>query len=486
MRKPAIMALDFGSQSAKTLVFDYHGSLITTASAGYPWLHPEDGFIEIEPAVAFAAAEQTVGACIAKVKDEYEIKALSFSYFGHGMLLVDKDYNPTSNIILLADTRSANLLPEIQASGADKVQMKISRGSSFNPNGMPAKTVWFKKYRPDVFEKTAYLFDIQQYLLAKLGLEPVNDGSMAICKDVLDVNTGTWSMEAAAAFGMPESWLSTKVVGADYIAGTITRFGSVDLCSNVLVMPGGHDTECGVLGMGAIPENPGILSDSMGTYHQCGFFSNHSDGSMPETGMASFMTKGGKYKAHMNSTSNGGSTMSWFIRTFCGGEPIYDDLFAAAKFDASTPSFFCPLFSHKKATIGQMMLSRTREQLFESLIEGITFELAGGYEKIHTRMNKYYGCDIKEIRAMGGGSQADKFLQLRATVFGIPVVRSNHIQGTGAGAAMIAAVGAGAYKDYKEASDHMVVLTDRFEPDLKLREAYLEKLANYISWRDTL
>ena len=101
-------------------------------------------------------------------------------------------------------------------------------------------------------------------------------------------------------------------------------------------------------------------------------------------------------------------------------------------------------------------------------------------------MREFQGCEIKEIRAMGGGSQADKFLQLRSTVFGIPVVRSTHIQGTGAGAAMLAAVGTGVYKDYKEASDNMVRLTDRFEPDFSLRPIYLEKLEQYTEWVKTL
>ena len=96
---------------------------------------------------------------------------------------------------------------------------------------------------------------------------------------------------------------SEKIVEADYIAGKVRYFGRVDMKSDVLIMPGGHDTECGVLGMGAIPENPGILSDSMGTYHQCGFLSVHSVANPPASGFASFRTKCGNYKGNMNSTA---------------------------------------------------------------------------------------------------------------------------------------------------------------------------------------
>ena len=484
MRKPAIMAVDYGSQSVKAIIFDYDGNLLATVGEDYPWIHPGENMVELDPEVVWQAAQNVVGKCIAKTADDFAVTALGFTFFGHGMLLVDKDFNPTSNIILLADTRGGPLADELP--GCAEVMMEASRSTNFNRNSIMFRTYWFKKYRPDIFEKTAYLFDLQQFSLARLGLEPVNDGSMAACKDCLDVRTMHWSEKVLDAVTIPRNWLPFPVVASDYIAGKISKFGDVDLHSEVLVIPGCHDTECGVLGMGAIPENPGVLSDSMGTYHQCGFLALFPGDTMPETGWAPIHTKSGRFKANMNSTGNGGSTMSWFIRTFCGGVPMYDELFSKIPFDGTNPTLFCPKFSSSRAAIRNMSISKTREQLFESLIEGITFELAPGYDKLRTRMREFQGCEIKEIRAMGGGSQADKFLQLRSTVFGIPVVRSTHIQGTGAGAAMLAAVGTGVYKDYKEASDNMVRLTDRFEPDFSLRPIYLEKLEQYTEWVKTL
>ena len=477
MRKPAILAVDFGSQSAKALAFDNQGNLLATHGVNYPWIHPGENMVEIDPERVWNAAQEAVGKCVDDLADKYEFKSLGFSYFGHGVLTVDENYNPTSNIILLADKRAEGLANEIPG-GAEAV-MEATRISEFNPNGMPVKIYWLKKNRPDIYEKTAHVFDIQQFVLARLGLDPVNDGTMATCKFAYDVYTGKWSEKIMDTFSIPRSWLTKDVVASDYVVGKITKFGNVDLKSEVQVIPGTHDTESGILGMGAIPENPGVLSDSMGTYHQCGFLVDFPEGEFPETGWASFITKCGRYRYYTNTTSNGGSSMSWFIRTFCGGEPIYDELFEKSPFDGTNPTIFFPKFSRGQAAISNMSISRTREQLFEALIEGITFELTGGYDLLRARVAKYQGCDIKEIRAMGGGSQADKFLQLRATVFGIPVVRSSHVQGTGAGAAMMAAVGTGVYKDYKEATDNMVTLTDRFEPDEKLRPIYLEKYERY-------
>ncbi len=482
MRKPAVMALDLGSQSAKALVFDFHGKLISVSGASYPWLHPEEKMIEIDPEEVWEAAQSAVEEVVSKTHLEYELKAMSFSYFGHGMLTVDENYNPTDNIILFADTRSMSLKDELTAAGADKVMMEVTRSSAFSPTTAPVKVLWLKRNKPEIYEKTAYLFDVQQFILARLGLEPVNDGTMADCKNLFDAEKKQWSERAMDAFSVPRGWLNgTRVVGADTPVGKITKFGRVDLKSSVVVSPGAHDTECGVLGMGAIPENPGVLSDSMGTYHQCGFLSEHRDSDVLPSGWAQFITKCGSFRAHMVSTSNGGSSLRWFISTFCGGEPIYDELFGACRFDGKNPSFFVPSFSHENAGIFKMTLSRTREEIFEALIEGITMTLANGYDGMREKMRLYQGCEIKEIRAMGGCSRADKFLQLRATVFNIPVVRSSHIQGTGAGAAMLASVGAGAYKNYKEASDNIVVLTDRFEPDMKLRPVYMEKLSEFNS-----
>ena len=51
---------------------------------------------------------------------------------------------------------------------------------------------------------------------------------------------------------------------------------------------------------------------------------------------------------------------------------------------------------------------------------------------------------------------------------------------------MLAAVGMGAYSNYKEASENMVTLTDRFEPDASLRPIYLKKLEKYNKWKQIL
>ena len=72
----------------------------------------------------------------------------------------------------------------------------------------------------------------------------------------------------------------------------------------------------------------------------------------------------------------------------------------------------------------------------------------------------------------GGGSKSKLFMQIFADVFGMKAVRNEVTDAAGVGAAICAAVGAGAYASYEEAVDKMVRIEDEFRPDLKNTELY--------------
>ena len=67
MRKPAIAAIDIGTQSAKCIVFDFHGDLLTSASQGYPWVQPDEGMFEIRPDDIWDAAQNVLSQCVKKI-----------------------------------------------------------------------------------------------------------------------------------------------------------------------------------------------------------------------------------------------------------------------------------------------------------------------------------------------------------------------------------------------------------------------------------
>ena len=94
------------------------------------------------------------------------------------------------------------------------------------------------------------------------------------------------------------------------------------------------------------------------------------------------------------------------------------------------------------------------------------------------------GHHIEKIICSGGQSRSDNFLQLRASVFGVPVQRAASTQAGAIGAAILAATSLGIYGSFDEAAANMVRLAETFVPNEAQREAYLKKEAVYHEFHD--
>lgn len=478
MARQAIAVLDFGTTSVKAVLIDAHsGGLLAVGRGGYPLLHPREGYIEAEPEQIWQASQKALREACNEAGAE--IGGLTFTFFGHSMLLVDKKYQPVQNLILVADSRGAPMME--QAEREHGALYERIRGEVLKDTYAPLKVKWMRQHMPEVCEKAAYLFDIQLYILTKLGLPPISDDSMAACKCLLDIQKRIYSPELMDAFDVPRAWLAHEIADSDTVAGHVTHYGEVPLGGSVPVVIGAHDAECALLGVGAIPENKGLLGDSMGTYHQIGFLQNDKPGWQAPAHMhASLRGRGAEYYAFYFAY-HGGGAVNWFMDTFFEQPDTakLEALFAQCAYDGSNPSMFDSYLSRGLGNIDGISLTRTRGQLFEALTEGILFEVELRVRNIRAAMREQQGIEPERLRTMGGASRAEGWLQLRASLLDLPVEQCAHTEGTAAGAAALAMVGAGMCSDFKQATDQLVNVKQTFYPDPVQREAYAEKMQRY-------
>jgi xylulokinase len=92
-------------------------------------------------------------------------------------------------------------------------------------------------------------------------------------------------------------------------------------------------------------------------------------------------------------------------------------------------------------------------------LEGVSFGLRDSLELI-----KGLGVLITQVRASGGGARSAVWRQIQADVFGTELVLVNVTEGAAYGAALLAGVGAGAYRSVEEAVNATVKVTDRTAP----------------------
>ena len=105
--------------------------------------------------------------------------------------------------------------------------------------------------------------------------------------------------------------------------------------------------------------------------------------------------------------------------------------------------------------------------MLRSVIEGVTYSL-------RESLDIYGSLDvpIRQIRASGGGSRSPFWRQVQADVFGKKVVTINSEEGAAYGVALLAAVGAGAFKNVQEACAATIEVVKETKPDAKAKRYY--------------
>jgi xylulokinase len=98
--------------------------------------------------------------------------------------------------------------------------------------------------------------------------------------------------------------------------------------------------------------------------------------------------------------------------------------------------------------------AHTRGHMVRAIMEGVTYSMRDSLEIIEN-----LGVPVRQIRASGGGSRSPLWRQIQADVFGRKVVTINSEEGAAYGVALLAAVGAGAFKNIEEACNAVIRVT---------------------------
>jgi xylulokinase len=107
-------------------------------------------------------------------------------------------------------------------------------------------------------------------------------------------------------------------------------------------------------------------------------------------------------------------------------------------------------------------------------LEGVAFGLKDSLDILMDM-----GVPVEEIRVIGGGAKSIKWRQILADVFGHTIVGINTNQGGALGAAILAAVGDGAYESVETATEQIIKTTDAVHPDAQRHRQYVKKHQKY-------
>jgi xylulokinase len=251
------------------------------------------------------------------------------------------------------------------------------------------------------------------------------------------------------------------------------------------VVAGGHDQACGCLGAGVIEEGP--LYDVTGTV-ECLMPSLSApvlSDKMLNGGFGNYChVVPGKFLI-LGYNMTAGSVLRWFRDNFArelvekaraGGKPIYSifDGLAESIPPGSEGLMLLPYFmgaatpnwdTSARGTLVGLTLAHGKAHVIRAIMEGITYELRNNLEALVGS-----GIRADEIRAVGGGARSSFWCQLKSDITHLPVVVPEAPEASSLGAAMLAGIGSGVYRDFSDAVKSTYQPTRTFEPEPK--EAY--------------
>jgi sugar (pentulose or hexulose) kinase len=479
--KDAILAIDVGTQSARTLAFDARGKLLDKARAVYdpPYVSPEPGWAEMDPEVYWervGAACQGLWAQGRVAADR--IAAVAMTFQRATVIHLDAAGKPLRPAIVWLDQRRAGNPPPLPPVWKALLALAGARGVVDRFQAQ-AECNWVAEHQPEIHRNTKHFLLLSGFVTLRM---------TGLARDSVACTVGYLPFDyKALKWAAPSDW-KWKAMAVDPATlpelappgrpiGTVTPEAAAHtgIPAGLPVISGGSDKACEVLGSGCLEPHQGCIGfGTTATLNVDSAKYIEPVRLVPPYPSA----QPGRYNIEYQ-VFRGFWMVTWFKEQFAhierekaaqrGVEPevLLEELAAevpAGSLGLTLQPYWTPGLKHpgpegKGAMIGFGAAHR-KQHMYRAILEGLAYEMRSGRERIEART----GVPLTELVLCGGGSRSDLVMQIAADVFGMPARRPSCDEASGLGAAILAAVGAGIHPDLRSAVAAMTGTGRRFEP----------------------
>ena len=479
------IGIDLGTTAVKMLLMDETGSVKRIVSREYPLYMNDEGWSDQDPDdwwenTADGVKELTAGF------DPGEIQSVSFSGQMHGLVLLDAGDKVIRKAILWNDQRTYEECDYLNNEiGREKL---IDHTANVALTGFTApKILWVKKHEPENFKRVAKIMLPKDFIAYKLSGVFATDYSDASGMLLLDVKNRKWDAFMLEQIGIGEDKLA-KLYQSYEAVGTVCERASAEtgLPCSVKVVIGGGDQAVGAVGSGTVVNN--MCSVSLGTSGVVFVASDAFKADYGKSALHSFCHASGKYHMMGVTLAAAGSNKWWvedvlketdYVKEQAGmGEPGYNRVYFLPYLNGERTPKNDP--NARGAFVGMSMTTK-RSDMTQAVLEGVTFSLREILEIV-----RGLGIDVDTARIIGGGAKSPLWRQMTADILNVRVETINSEEGPALGAAILAAVGAGAFATVEEACRALIKVTNSYTPDKEAADRYNTRYKIFIELYEDL
>ncbi|MFN6401982.1 MAG: glycerol kinase GlpK [Planctomycetota bacterium] len=485
----AVLALDQGTTSSRAILYSHSGDILGVAQKEFSQIYPKSGWVEHNPIeiwdTQLAVARQVLSDCRVDTK---EVAAIGITNQRETTVVWDRTTGqPVYNAIVWQDRRTADYC-DLLKSTSDAVAITARTGLVVDPYFSGTKLRWILDHVPQArarAQKGELAFGtIDTWLLWKLtqGRVHKTDTSNASRTMLMNLESLSWDPDLLKQFEIPESLLPQIVRSSEiYGQSDPALFGSEIPIAGIA-----GDQQAALFGQNCT--QIGMAKNTYGT----GCFMLMNVGPKPIPSTQRLLSSVGWTRPNQQcyvlegSVFIAGAAVQW-LRDGLGIIKSASEVEALAKqVTDSDGVYLVPAFAglgaphwdaYARGTIVGITRGTTSAHLARAALEGIAFQVAD----VLTAMEKDSSSKLTELRVDGGASANNLLMQFQADVMQCPVVRPKIIETTSLGAAYLAGLATGFWKNDSEIQS-IWQAERRFEPMMSPREALVRRER----WADAL
>jgi glycerol kinase len=465
-----ILSLDQGTTSSRAIVFDREGSIVSVSQKEFEQIYPVPGWVEHDPLEIWATQVSVATEVLAKAGlNSVDVHAIGITNQRETTIVWDKESGlPIYNAIVWQDRRTSEYCDSIRAEYGDMIRKKT--GLIIDSYFSATKVRWILENvtgaRQKADEGKLLFGTVDSWLIWKLsgGARHVTDVSNASRTMLFDINTLEWDKQLLAIFDIPASMLPEVKSSSELFGHTA---GNI-LATKIPIAGIAGDQQAALFGQ--MCTKVGMVKNTYGT----GCFMLMNIGSKPAMSANNLLTtiawkiNGEVTYALEGGIFIGGAIVQW-LRDELGlikSSAEVEEL--AAKVKDNGGVYIVPAFAglgaphwdqHARGTITGITRGTNSGHFARAALESIAYQTMD----VLKSMEADAGTPISELRVDGGATANNILMQFQADIMKCKVIRPQVTEVTALGAAYLAGLATGFWKDVEEISAQWKVERN-FEP----------------------
>jgi len=478
-----ILALDQGTTSSRAILFDKKGEIVSVAQKEFEQIFPKPGWVEHDPSEIWSSQVGVAAEVVSRANvNANELAAIGITNQRETTVVWDRTTgNPVYNAIVWQDRRTASICNTLKKEGhAEMFQNKT--GLVLDAYFSGTKVKWILDNVDGAREKAINgdlkFGTVDSWLIWKLtdGKVHATDVTNASRTLLYNIFEHKWDQEILELLDIPESMLPDVRSSSEVYGET-----SGDIFARRLPISGIAGDQQAAL-FGQVCSQPGMAKNTYGT----GCFMLLQTGEKPILSKNNLLTTiaweldGKVHYALEGSVFIAGAVVQW-LRDGLGMIRSSNEIESLArKAKDNDGVYLVPAFSglgaphwdpYARGTLIGLTRGTNRSHIARAALESIAYQSTD----LLRAMESDAGITLKEMRVDGGASVNNLLMQFQADILNKPVVRPKVTETTALGAAYLAGLAVGFWKDIEEINQKWQV-DKTFEPKMEQQER--EKLLN--------